>query len=92
MLGVQGAEELSKICAAVGLIQNLGALKALTTEGIIEGHMKLHIKNLAFGAGAKESEAPMLQQKLEEILRETKRISPSQATEILKQMRLKESS
>jgi len=88
MLGVECAEELSKICASVGLIQNLGALKALTTEGIIEGHMKLHIKNLALGAGAKDSEAPILQERLEKVLKETKRVSPSQATEILKEMRL----
>ncbi len=91
MLGVQNAEELSRICASVGLIQNLGALKALTTEGIIEGHMKLHIKNLALGAGAKESESLILQKRLEQVLKETKRISPSQAAEILKEMRLKES-
>lgn len=88
MLGVESAEELSKICASVGLIQNLGALKALTTEGIIEGHMKLHIKNLALGAGAKDSEAEVLQKKLEKVLKETKRISPSQASEILRKMRL----
>jgi len=90
VLDVESAEELSRICAAVGLIQNLGALKALTTEGIIEGHMKLHIKNLALGAGAKENEAPVLQKKLEQVLKETKRISPSQASEILSQMRLKD--
>ena len=47
MLEVQSATELSRICAAVGLVQNLGALRALTTVGIIEGHMKLHIKNLS---------------------------------------------
>ncbi|MBL7687504.1 MAG: hydroxymethylglutaryl-CoA reductase, degradative, partial [Bdellovibrionaceae bacterium] len=52
MLGIESASELSRICAAVGLVQNLGALKALTTVGIIEGHMKLHIRNLTIGAGA----------------------------------------
>ena len=35
MLKVEGAEELSRICAAVGLVQNLGALKALTTVGTV---------------------------------------------------------
>ena len=68
MLNITSSAELSGVCASVGLIQNLGALKALTTVGIIEGHMKLHIKNLTLGAGAKEEEAPLLQQKLEEIL------------------------
>lgn len=36
MLKVASAEELSRVCAAVGLVQNLGALRALTTVGIIE--------------------------------------------------------
>jgi len=80
-------EELASVVSAVGLVQNLGALRALTTVGIIEGHMRLHIKNLALGAGAKESESPLLQKKLEEILRLTKRITLSQATEALTEIR-----
>lgn len=88
MMGVNGASELSRICAAVGLVQNLGALKALTTEGIIEGHMKLHIKNLSLGAGAKESEIPDLTRKLEQILQSQRRISLSNAIEALKEIRL----
>ncbi len=87
MMRVESAEELSKVCAAVGLVQNLGALKALTTVGIIEGHMKLHIKNLTLGAGATEQEAPVLQKKLEEVLKTTKRVSMSNATELLDEMR-----
>jgi hydroxymethylglutaryl-CoA reductase len=38
--------------AAVGLAQNLAALRALVAEGIQRGHMKLHAKNLAIMAGA----------------------------------------
>lgn len=79
--------DLAGVIAAVGLVQNLGAVRALTTVGIIEGHMKLHIKNLALGAGAKENEAPLLQKKLEEILQMTKRISLSQAKESLSEIR-----
>ena len=61
MLGVQNDSKLlSRILAAVGLVQNLGALRALTTVGIIEGHMKLHIKNLTLGAGAKGWEVPII--------------------------------
>jgi hydroxymethylglutaryl-CoA reductase len=41
MLGVSHADELARICAAVGLVQNLGALKALATVGIVKGHMQL---------------------------------------------------
>lgn len=80
-------EELAAVVSAVGLVQNLGALRALTTVGIIEGHMRLHIKNLALGAGAEESESPILQKKLEEILRLTKRITLTQAKEALTEIR-----
>lgn len=87
MMEIETADHLSRICAAVGLVQNLGALKALTTVGIIEGHMKLHIQNLALGAGAEEREIPLVQKKLEEFLKLHRRISLSQAVEILKEMR-----
>lgn len=87
MLGVESAAELSRICAAVGLVQNLGALKALTTVGIIEGHMKLHIRNLTLGAGASEREVPLVQKRLEEILMLTKRISLQNAVEVLREIR-----
>lgn len=87
MMNIESADDLSRICAAVGLVQNLGALKALSTVGIIEGHMKLHIKNLALSAGAKESETPFVQKKLEEILRATKRISLSHAIDVLNDLR-----
>lgn len=87
ILNVNSANELSRIMASVGLVQNLGALKALTTVGIIEGHMKLHIKNLTLGAGAEEKEIPYVQKRLEEILALRKRISLSNAIEVLKELR-----
>jgi hydroxymethylglutaryl-CoA reductase len=87
IMGIRSAAHLSQICAAVGLTQNLGALKALTTVGIIEGHMKLHIKNLSLGAGAQDHEMPLLQKKLEEILQLRKRISLSNAIEALQELR-----
>ncbi|MCE3010905.1 MAG: hydroxymethylglutaryl-CoA reductase, degradative [Proteobacteria bacterium] len=87
MMDVHSANDLSRILAAVGLTQNLGALKALTTVGIIEGHMKLHIKNLTLGAGAEEKEIPFVVKKLEEILALKKRISLSNAIEVLKELR-----
>ena len=89
MLGVKGANQLSCICAAVGLVQNLGALRALTTVGIIEGHMKLHIQNLTLGAGAKGWEIPVIQKHLEIIFGFKNRISLSQAVEALKALRKK---
>jgi hydroxymethylglutaryl-CoA reductase len=87
MINVQNADELSRVISSVGLVQNLGALRALTTVGIIEGHMKLHIKNLTLGAGANEKEVPHVQKRLEEILLMRKRISLSNAIEVLKELR-----
>jgi len=46
LLGVTTGNELARILAAVGLAQNLGALRALSTEGINRGHMRLHQRNL----------------------------------------------
>jgi hydroxymethylglutaryl-CoA reductase len=52
ILGVKTANEFGEICAAVGLAQNLGALRALAHEGIQRGHMSLHARNIAVMAGA----------------------------------------
>ncbi|KKO72649.1 hydroxymethylglutaryl-CoA reductase, degradative [Pseudomonas sp. S 311-6] len=52
ILGVGSAQELAEIAVAVGLAQNLGALRALATEGIQRGHMALHARNIAMLAGA----------------------------------------
>jgi len=52
ILGAKSARELSMVMAAVGLAQNFAALRALGMEGISQGHMKLHAKNLAVIAGA----------------------------------------
>ena len=52
ILGVKSARELSEVMVAVGLAQNFAALRALVTEGIQAGHMKLHARNIAMAAGA----------------------------------------
>jgi hydroxymethylglutaryl-CoA reductase len=52
ILGIQSARELSEIAAAVGLAQNLAAIRALATEGIQHGHMRMHARQLAVAAGA----------------------------------------
>ena len=44
ILGVTTAQELSCIIAVVGLAQNFSAMRALATEGIQKGHMKLHAR------------------------------------------------
>lgn len=52
ILRIQSAKELAEVMACVGLAQNLAALRALVSEGIQKGHMKLHAKALALAAGA----------------------------------------
>ena len=52
LMGVSSAGELGEICVAVGLAQNMAALRALATEGIQRGHMALHARNIAIMAGA----------------------------------------
>jgi hydroxymethylglutaryl-CoA reductase len=52
ILGVKTAQELGEVMAAVGLAQNLAALRALAAEGIQHGHMSLHARNIAAMAGA----------------------------------------
>ncbi len=52
VLGVKTAIELAEVMGAVGLAQNFAALRALASEGIQRGHMKLHSRNVAISAGA----------------------------------------
>ncbi|MHA3913557.1 hydroxymethylglutaryl-CoA reductase, degradative [Halovulum sp. GXIMD14793] len=52
LMDVHSAGELAGVVAAVGLAQNLAALRALATEGIQRGHMALHARNIAITAGA----------------------------------------
>jgi len=52
ILGVKSAVELGEVIGAVGLAQNLAALRVLATEGVQRGHMSLHAKNIAVMAGA----------------------------------------
>src|SRR5437667_4806537 len=47
ILGVKSAKELGEVMASVGLAQNLAALRALAAEGIQQGHMSLHARNIA---------------------------------------------
>ena len=55
ILGVKTANEFGEVLAAVGLAQNLAALRALAHEGIQRGHMSLHARNIAVAAGVPEN-------------------------------------
>ena len=52
IMQISSASQLAEIIAAVGLAQNLAALRALATEGIQRGHMNLHARQVAIAAGA----------------------------------------
>jgi len=60
ILGVKTAKELAEVMGAVGLAQNLAALRALATEGIQRGHMRLHARQLALAAGATPEEVDVV--------------------------------
>ncbi|PTW51287.1 hydroxymethylglutaryl-CoA reductase, degradative [Rhodovulum kholense] len=52
LMRIGSAQEMAEVTAAVGLAQNMAALRALATEGIQRGHMTLHARNIAITAGA----------------------------------------
>ncbi|MFP3951859.1 MAG: hydroxymethylglutaryl-CoA reductase, degradative [Candidatus Bathyarchaeia archaeon] len=83
ILGVDRATELAEIMAAVGLAQNLGALRALTQEGIQDGHMRLHARNLVIMAGASED---MIEEAVERLV-ESERIGFKKAKEIVENIK-----
>lgn len=64
LLRVESAKELAQVVVAVGLAQNLGALKALATDGIQKGHMALHSRTVAMAAGATGEMVDMIAEKL----------------------------
>jgi hydroxymethylglutaryl-CoA reductase len=64
LLGVESARDLAGIAAAVGLAQNLGAIRALATDGIQQGHMRMHARQLALAAGAEAGGARALAQQM----------------------------
>ncbi len=82
ILGVKTANEFGEVCAAVGLAQNLGALRALANEGIQRGHMSLHARNIAVAAGVPED---MLDRVVEKMVKE-RIIRMDRAKEILKEL------
>jgi hydroxymethylglutaryl-CoA reductase len=85
ILNVQSAAELSRIVAAVGLAQNFGALKALSTVGIQQGHMALHAQNVAIAAGAIGEEIAEIARQMAE----TKSVRQDVAEALLEKLRKK---
>jgi len=82
ILGVKSAEELSQIAAALGLAQNVAALRALAAEGIQKGHMVLHSRNIAKLAGVPDN---LIEEVANKIV-EDKKIRVDYAKEVLKEI------
>ena len=79
ILGTSSSNDLAEVIAAVGLAQNLAALRALSVEGIQRGHMKLHARNVAVSAGAS---GPLID-KVAQIMVSERKIRFDRAKEIL---------
>ncbi len=64
ILGVETARELAEVMATVGLAQNLAAIRALATDGIQQGHMRMHARQFAISAGATPEQISYIVQKM----------------------------
>ena len=64
ILDVQSAAELAQVMACVGLAQNLAAIRALATNGIQAGHMRMHARQVALAAGAADGHVERIAQQL----------------------------
>ncbi len=87
ILGVKSAIELGEVMASVGLAQNFAALRALATEGIQKGHMKLHARNVAASAGATGELVDQVARKMVE----ERRIRFDRAQELIKELQTENS-
>ncbi|HZW03817.1 MAG TPA: hydroxymethylglutaryl-CoA reductase, degradative [Anaerolineaceae bacterium] len=87
LMGVQDARELAEVIVAVGLAQNLAALRALATEGIQRGHMALHARQVAIAAGAQGNEI----NRLADALVSEQNVRIDRAEQLLKEWREEQS-
>jgi len=85
ILDVKSARELSQVMACVGLANNFAALRAMVSEGIQRGHMKLHARHIAMAAGARGG----LIKKLSRAMVGEHRITSSRARELIKKIHLR---
>jgi len=81
ILGIDSAQQLSEIIACVGLAQNFAAIRALATEGIQRGHMKMHARQLAVAAGANDN----IVQRIAQQMIQEKNIRLERAKELVQQ-------
>ena len=83
MMKITSANHLARIVAAVGLVQNLGAIRALASEGIIQGHMRLHIDNILLSVHAHADEIDWLREALKQKIDAKHPISKRLAEQLL---------
>lgn len=87
MMKISSASHLARVVASVGLVQNLGALRALASVGIIQGHMRLHIDNILLSVDASAEEREWLKQALHQQIEIKQPISVRLATHLLAKYR-----
>ncbi len=80
--GVKSAAELASVAAAIGLVQNLAALRALVAEGIQQGHMRMQARALAIAVGAAGTEIDTVAQALS-----GEKMDQAKALSLLEQLR-----
>lgn len=83
MMQVSSAAHLAEITVAVGLAQNIAALRVLASEGVQRGHMSLHAKNIAAAVGADEGEVD----KVVEVLIRERAFRHDRAESVLDELR-----
>lgn len=83
LLGVEHAHELAEICVCAGLASNLAAMRALACEGIQQGHMSLHARQIAMAAGAQGDEIDLVAQRMVA----ERAIKPTRAEALLEELR-----
>ncbi len=83
LLDVHSANELAEVCACAGLASNLAALRALACEGIQQGHMGLHSRQIALAAGAQADEIDKIARRMVA----ERQIKPARAAELLAELR-----
>lgn len=83
LLNVASAGELAQICACAGLASNLAAMRALACEGIQQGHMGLHARQIAMAAGAHGVQVDEVARRLVE----ERNIKPARAEELVAELR-----
>jgi hydroxymethylglutaryl-CoA reductase len=83
IMDVGSARELAEVLAAVGLAQNLAAIRALSTVGIQHGHMQLHARQVALAAGAADDQVEAITAQMVA----EKRVHITRAQEILEEMK-----